>query len=205
MIGILNIDIGNLRSVYNALDTMGYDAKIVAEADSFDDLSHLIIPGVGSYFNAMKSIQTSDLKNRIHKFSKSGRPVLGICLGMQLLSSTGYEGGKTGGIDLIPGQVDKLSPPDNLSLPHVGWNTLHFCREHPVFYRVKHGVDCYFVHSYQFICQDDTHCLAITDYGIDFTSIIGKDNVLGFQFHPEKSQANGLKLLENFCDWDGKC
>ena len=205
MIGVLNANIGNLRSVHNALDILGYDVRIVEDTHGFDELSHLIIPGVGSFFTAMQAIQSADFRNSIRSFADSGRPVLGICLGMQILSSTGHEGGGIEGLDLIPGHVEKLNLPANLPIPHVGWNTINFIQDHPVFHRVKNGIDCYFVHSYHFVCQEDSNCFATTDYGIDFTSIIGKDNVLGFQFHPEKSQANGLKLLENFCDWNGKC
>ncbi|MCP3932289.1 MAG: imidazole glycerol phosphate synthase subunit HisH [Bacteroidetes bacterium] len=205
MIGILDISIGNLRSVYNAVDTMGYDVQIVSDKDEFDDLSHLIIPGVGSFFNAIQSIQLTNFREKVGSFTDSGRPVLGICLGMQLLSTTGYEGGEIEGLDLIPGHVEKFNLPKELFIPHVGWNTINFCKEHPVFHKVKNRIDCYFVHSYHFVCHEDSNCFGTTDYGIDFTSIIGKENVLGFQFHPEKSQANGLKLLENFCDWNGKC
>lgn len=205
MIGVLNANMGNLRSVHNALDNLGYDVRIIEDTNSFDDLSHLIIPGVGSYFTAMQTIQSAGFIDGVCNFAASKRPVLGICLGMQLLSSSGDEGGGSQGLDLIPGKVKKMNLPSNLFTPHVGWNTVRFQKDHPVFHRVKNGIDCYFVHSYHFVCRDDSNWYGTTDYGEDFTSIVGKDNVLGFQFHPEKSQANGLKLLENFCDWDGKC
>ncbi len=205
MIGVLNVNMGNLRSVHNALDTLGYDVNIVADAGGFDDLSHLIIPGVGSYFTAMQTIESTGVKDSICRFAHSGRPVLGICLGMQLLSSEGHEGGGAEGLDLIAGQVEKFKLPEHLFIPHVGWNTINFEIEHPVFHKIKNGIDCYFVHSFHFVCKDDSNCYGTTDYGMDFTSIVGRDNILGFQFHPEKSQTNGLKLLENFCDWDGQC
>ncbi|SVD84512.1 uncharacterized protein METZ01_LOCUS437366, partial [marine metagenome] len=203
MIGILDAQMGNPRSVYQAVVTMGYDAEIVSHAKLSERYSHLILPGVGSFQQVMSSKKVSTVKKEIQKFADSGRPVLGICLGMHLLSDWGEEGGGACGLELVPGRVERL--PGDILLPHVGWNTVNFVMDHPVFQGVKNGIDCYFVHSYHFACESSEHVYGRSNYGTDFVSIVGLDNVLGFQFHPEKSQKNGLKLIENFCRWNGSC
>jgi len=196
---------GNIRSVFNAVYSMGFDAEIIKYEELSDKFSHLIIPGVGSYKSALKSNNLSQIKQKVHNFANSGRPVLGICLGMHLFADWGEEGGGSEGLGLISGKVKKLSQINDLILPHVGWNTINFAKSHPIFEGVKSGVDFYFVHSYHFICNNNNHLYGYTNYGEDFTSIIGNNNIVGLQFHPEKSQNNGLKLIENFCNWDGLC
>ncbi len=205
MIGLLNAEMGNIRSVYNAIYSLSFDIKVVKSGSELGGLSHLIIPGVGSYRSAMENINGNGLKESIRAFAESGKPVLGICLGMQLLSDHGEEHGNTEGLGLVPGKVTRFPDKKGFPLPHVGWNTVSFKARHPVFEGVKKGIDCYFVHSYRFICNNRENVYATTDYGEYFTSIVGKENVIGFQFHPEKSQANGLRMLENFCQWDGRC
>lgn len=205
MIGILDVDIGNLRSLSNAVYSLGHDFELVQQPLQFDGLSHLIIPGVGAFASAMQRVDERRVRGGIADFASSGKPVLGICLGMQLLASWGEEGGGSAGLDLIPGQVVRLEPGDALNLPHVGWNTARFVSEHPVFRQVKNDRDFYFVHSYHFVCDQPRHGIAKCDYGRPFNAIVARANVIGFQFHPEKSQNNGLKLLENFCRWNGKC
>ena len=204
MIAILDANMGNLRSVFNAVDTMGYDAEIVTHVKLSDKHSHLIIPGVGSFQQVMRDEKMVAVKEKITSFANIGRPILGICLGMHLLSDWGEEGGGSAGLGLISGRAEIIPVEGNLLLPHMGWNTVNFVKDHPVFQKVKNGIDCYFVHSYHFVCNSDGHIYARSNYGTDFVSVIGRDNVLGFQFHPEKSQKNGLKLIENFCDWDGQ-
>ena len=203
MIGILDTKMSNLRSVYQAVDAMGYDTEIVTHLALSDKYSHLIIPGVGSFQQVMRADNVGAVKEEIRKFADSGRPVLGICLGMHILSGWGEEGGGSVGLELVPGRVERLSV--DMLLPHVGWNTVNFVKDHPVFQGVKNGIDCYFVHSYHFACESSEHVYGRSNYGTDFVSIVGLDNVLGFQFHPEKSQKNGLKLIENFCRWNGSC
>ncbi|MDZ4677672.1 MAG: imidazole glycerol phosphate synthase subunit HisH [Oligoflexia bacterium] len=206
MIAIVDLDMGNLRSVSNAIYSLGFDFEIARGAQKLEDATHLIIPGVGSYTTAMKQVEKFELETAISTFAKSGRPVLGICLGMQILSESGDEGGIMPGLKLVPGKVLKLDESLGLAIPHVGWNNIELTNsKHPIFDKVKSGVDFYFVHSYQYECANSQDLLATVEYGDKISAIVGKDNVLGFQFHPEKSQANGLRLLENFCDWDGKC
>jgi glutamine amidotransferase len=204
MIGILDLDLGNLRSVANAVDVVGHDAQIIQQPEKLSEVDHLIIPGVGCYRTAIERLRQQHFEPAIKAFAARGNPVLGICLGMQLLSSTGDEGGRCTGLDLVPGHVQQFDAKLVSRIPHVGWN--HVAKgDHPVLRQLKNGVDFYFVHSFHFVCADSRHSLGTTDCGQVFTSIVGRDNVLGFQFHPEKSQSNGLGLLERFCDWDGIC
>lgn len=205
MIGILSIGLGNLRSVENAVYQNGFDPLSVSDAARLDDLTHLIIPGVGNFGAAMPEIDRRGLRPAILDFVASGRPVMGTCLGMQLLMAVGEEGGINEGLGLISGRVVRMTPPDGYRLPHVGWNVVEMRRDHPVCEGIKSRRDFYFVHSYTAKCDDEGDVIGETDHGSSITAIVGRANVIGFQFHPEKSQVNGLKLVENFCAWDGKC
>lgn len=205
MIGILNVSLGNLRSVENAVYQNGFDPTLVEDASAFDDLTHLIVPGVGNFAAAIPEIDRRGLRTPILDFVASGRPLLGACLGMQLLLSVGEEGGLHDGLGLIEGRVTRISPRAGFRVPHVGWNTVDFRRDHPVCVGLKSGRDFYFVHSYVAQCADDADVLGVTDHGGQLAAVIARNNVIGFQFHPEKSQVNGLKLIENFCNWDGTC
>jgi glutamine amidotransferase len=205
-IGLLKTPIGNLQSAYNALYHLGLDPVWIDENfRSDDDLSHLIVPGVGHFGAVMAHLNERGFSDRIRSFAASGRPLLGVCVGMQVLATTGTEGGETPGLGLIDARVERLPEGNGLTLPHVGWNNVDLTVDHPVFVDIKPNRDFYFVHSYGVTTASEAHSLGTTVYGRRFASIIGRDNVLGFQFHPEKSQANGLKLLENFCFWDGRC
>lgn len=205
MIGILSIGLGNLRSVENAVYQNGFDPLIVSDATKFADLTHLIIPGVGNFSAAMPEFDRRGLRQPILDFVASSRPVLGVCLGMQLLMAVGEEGGINDGLGLIAGRVVRMTPPNGYRIPHVGWNVVEMRRDHPVCEGIKSRRDFYFVHSYAAQCAEDADVIGVTEHGGPVTAIIGRDNVIGFQFHPEKSQINGLKLIENFCQWDGKC
>ncbi|KTD01471.1 imidazole glycerol phosphate synthase subunit HisH [Legionella feeleii] len=204
IIGILDYGMGNINSVYNSLSYLGYEPEIVKTAQAIERCSHLIIPGVGSYAVAMANIAALEVDTVIMKHVQEGKPLLGICLGMQILSTEGEEGGYSKGLGLIDGKVEFLDLPD-LPVPHVGWNSLTFNFDHPICNNLKKHVDFYFVHSYFFNASDTSNVLALTDYGKQFPAIVVKENVVGIQFHPEKSQDNGLLLLENFCEWGGAC
>lgn len=204
MIGVLNIGMGNLRSVENAVFQLGFDPLVVEHQNGFDDLTHLILPGVGNFSAAMPEIGIRQLKQPILDFVASGRPLLGTCLGMQLLMGVSDEGGIHAGLGLIAGSVGRLQG-KSLRVPHVGWNILNMTRPHPIFEGIKKGRDFYFVHSYAAVCEQKEDLLASTEYGGLITAVVGRANVVGVQFHPEKSQVNGLRLIENFCNWDGKC
>lgn len=206
MIGIVDLDMGNLRSISNAIAATGNDATILDSPEGFEDVSHLILPGVGSYRQAMSHMASRGLYEPVRAFAATGRPLLGLCLGMELLATSGDEGGFGDGVGLIKGHVRRFDQAKVPSIPHVGWNDVHFGRSHPVLAGVREGVDFYFVHSFFFDVEHDSDVLGRVEYGgSEYAAIVANDNILGFQFHPEKSQRNGLRLLENFCDWDGRC
>mgnify|MGYP005995686873 CR=1 FL=1 len=208
MIGIVDYGMGNLRSVYNAVYEQGFDPVLVKSAEDFDDCTHFILPGVGHFKQAMAAIQRLGFDHALHEqVRQQGKPLLGICLGMQLLRSHGEEG-DCEGLGFIEGDVKKFTN-SNLRVPHVGWNEVNLLTNtmglHPVLQNIKNHTDFYFVHSYYCAAKEPEHALGTTDYGHNFHSIIANGNIIGMQFHPEKSQANGLTLIEQFCDWDGQC
>ena len=205
MIGIVDYGMGNLRSVWNALDSQAIPARIVATPADIREAERLIIPGVGAFAHAMRELNDRGLVAPIRERAAEGVPLLGICLGMQLLASLGTETGTTEGLDLIPGRADLLPVETPQRLPHVGWNAISLARQHPLFEGVRGSADFYFVHSFAVAPTDPAAVLATTEYGRLFASVIGRDNIVGVQFHPEKSQANGLRILENFASWDGQC
>lgn len=204
-IGLIRMPIGNLQSAWNAVYELGFDPVFLGPEDDDDDVSHLIVPGDGNFRAVMTHLDAVGFSDRIRRFAASGRPTLGICVGMQILATEGTESGQTAGLGLIEGKVMRMQPQGDLRLPHIGWNTVHMRSQHPVLLGLKPDRDMYFVHSFAFVPAHDNDCLATTDYGGSFASIVGRGNVLGFQFHPEKSQINGLKLIDNFCRWDGTC
>lgn len=204
MIGILDFGMCNLRSVWSAVHHLGFDPVLIKDpGGDLSGISHLIIPGVGSFARAMGNIRERGLEALVHDFAKANKPVLGICLGMQLLARDGSEGGDTLGLALIEGRVRLFEQGINLPVPHMGWNDLRIRRPHPVLARIKDRTDYYFVHSYYFESFKDEDVIATTDYGREFPSVVGRGNVIGVQFHPEKSQSNGLKILDAFLDWSG--
>lgn len=203
-IGIVDYGMGNIKSVANAVYEQGYDPIVVADESQFAQCSHLILPGVGHFQQAMNNIKERrlDVLLKTHAIELE-KPLLGICLGMQLLLSESEEG-ECRGLDFVPGKAT-LFDKSKLRVPHVGWNEVKNVKSHPVLSETKNDTDFYFVHSY--FCQTDTpeHTLAETEYGHRYASIIGKNNIIGAQFHPEKSQVNGLSIIEQFCEWDGQC
>jgi glutamine amidotransferase len=191
---------GNLSSVTNALDYLGIDNQIIDSIEGFSTSTRLIIPGVGSYARAVQNIQAYQYFKLIQDFARSGKPILGICLGMQLLSTTGTEPFRAEGLGLIDGEVIMLPQEIGVRIPHVGWNGIKLVNNHPILDGVKLKADFYFVHSYYFSHLDVKNIVATTDYGLNFPSVVCNDakNVIGIQFHPEKSQKQGLQILENF-------
>lgn len=203
-IGIVDVGIGNLGSLKNALYCQGWDSAFVSSPEDFNGLTHLILPGVGAFAAAVKRLEDAKLIDPIRDFANNGHPVMGVCLGMQLLADRGTEGGDEPGLGLVNGRVVPLVA-QGLRLPHVGWNSVKHEKKHPLFEGIRNDIDFYFVHSYRFVTDQKNNVLSETDYGESFPSIVGQDNIIGVQFHPEKSQVNGLRLLDNFCLWDGKC
>lgn len=199
IIGIVDYGMGNLHSVFNAFTSIGAKAKILQHPAEMEGVTHLVVPGVGAFANAMANIRAKEFETSIKDFAKTGMPVLGICLGMQLLASEGFEIEYSTGIDLIKGAVKKIEAKD-VRIPHVGWNSIELRQEHYLFEGIKKGVDFYFVHSFYFDALDDKNILAYCNYGKQFPAIVFDRNVVGIQFHPEKSQKNGLKIIENFAN-----
>ena len=198
---ILDYGSGNVRSVFNVIKHLGYDVEISNSVSAIKNASHLILPGVGSYISAMnriiKNIPLDCLENAV---LIDGKPFLGICVGMQVLSDCGNEFEKKDGLGWISGSVDILKS-ENLPLPHVGWNNLDLKFKKPVTYGLKDNTDFYFLHSFCFKASNTDNVIATTSYGSNFASIINKDNIFGFQFHPEKSQRAGQLILKNFINW----
>lgn len=205
MIGVLDYGFGNLRSVTNAVAEVGHKAVAIATAEEVFSADRLIVPGVGSFGAAMRALGARNLTEPLRAYARAGKPLLGICLGMHVLAERGLEGGEMEGLGLISGSVRRLAASGGQRLPHVGWNTVEFERAHPLFRDIKPNRDFYFVHSYAFSETESEFCLGKTEYGGWFPSIVGRASVVGVQFHPEKSQINGLRLLSAFCRWDGEC
>jgi glutamine amidotransferase len=205
MIGIIDYGIGNIASVSNALHYLGHKADLVSDPEKIFEYERLVLPGVGSFRAGMQAMQSTGHAEAIKDYVESGKPLLGICLGMQLLFERGEEHGFSDGLGLIPGEVVKLSPAAPLKLPHVGWNSLIDVKPHPLMSGVKPNIDVYFVHSYHCVPQESQHIIASCDFGGLFVSAVANKNVSGMQFHPEKSQPIGMRILDNFADWDWNC
>ncbi|MFH1762163.1 MAG: imidazole glycerol phosphate synthase subunit HisH [bacterium] len=207
MIAIIDYKAGNLTSVKRAVDKLGYDNFITNDPDTVLKADRIIFPGVGAAPQAMDNLKKHGIDSILKKAAEAGKPVLGICLGTQIILAHSQEG-PIDCVGLFPGIVKKF-PKDlktdgqRLKIPHMGWNSVNFTKDHPVFKNVKNNSEFYFVHSYYPSPDQDKFIAGQTDYGIIFTSIIAHRNILAFQFHPEKSGKTGLKLLDNFCRWDG--
>jgi glutamine amidotransferase len=200
MTAIIDYNMGNLQSVQNAFDKIGSQAKIVSDPDSLKEYSRVILPGVGAFGDAMQHLKLSGLDEAIKEFIKSGKPFLGICLGMQLLFERSEEFGEHKGLGVIEGEVkkfDKSSFSHSLKVPHMGWNKIK-TKNSPLFNGLDESFYLYFVHSYHVVCENEKDSIATTHYGYDFVSGVQKENIFGLQPHPEKSHKNGLKILENF-------
>ena len=198
MIGIIDYNMGNLASVYNACHLLDAKATIVKKPEDLKNFNRVILPGVGAYKDAMEHLIKTGMNEAILEFAKSGKPMIGICLGMQLLVESSQEFGHTDGLGLIDGVVvkfDKSKMNEDFKIPHMGWNTI-VNKEHPLFEGL-HNPYLYFVHSYHAV-TNEKNIIGKTTYGYEFASAVNKDNIYGFQPHPEKSHDNGLKILKNF-------
>lgn len=194
---------GNTGSVKRAFEECGAREVIISRYETdFDHCTHAVLPGVGSFADAMKNLHEAGLVPRIKKLALEDKiPFLGICLGMQLLASASEEHGPTEGLNLIPGQVKLFRPANGERVPHVGWNEIHKQNEHPLVEGIQDKSDFYFVHSYQFETTQPDAVIASTPYCGEFTSIVAKDNIMGTQFHPEKSSFAGFHLIKNFLQY----
>jgi len=196
MIGIIDYGMGNLGSVFKAFDKVGLNPKIINTKDQIKTSDALCLPGVGAFKDAMDNLKNLDIIDDIIAFIKSGKPFIGICLGYQLLFEKSYEFGEHKGLSIFKGDVRFF--PVGVKIPHIGWNQLWIKKDDGVFKGVENGAFVYFVHSYYVNPQDKDIISTYTDYSVDFASSIEYENVVGLQFHPEKSQEVGLKILSNF-------
>ena len=198
MIGIIDYNMGNLASVYNACHLLDAQASIVKDPNELKKFDRIILPGVGAYGDAMEHLIETGMNEAVYEFAKTGKPMIGICLGMQLLFESSCEFGEHKGLGLIDGEVvrfDKSRMHEDFKIPHMGWNTI-VNKEHPLFEGL-HNPYLYFVHSYHAVTSEK-NVIGTTTYGYEFVSAVNKDNIFGFQPHPEKSHDNGLKILKNF-------
>ncbi|MDR1321527.1 MAG: imidazole glycerol phosphate synthase subunit HisH [Gracilibacteraceae bacterium] len=199
MIGIVDYDRGNLHSVYKALRRLGYEARILREPAEAAAVRGLILPGVGAFADAMGALTGRGWIEPLHDFVRSGRPFFGICLGMQILFDAGEEHGEHAGLGLLPGRVVRFA--SALKVPHMGWNNLRIVRENPLFAGIPQDSFFYFVHSFYAAPSEADCCAGVCAYGGEFAALVGRDNVWGTQFHPEKSSRWGLRVLDNFGKW----
>ncbi len=200
MIVVVNYGLGNLFSVAKALEEVGAEVLISEKPEDLKRASHIVLPGVGAFGDGMDYLKKAGLDVVLtEEVIKNKKPFLGICLGLQLLGDLGYEYGEHRGLGWIKGEVRKLDVEKlGLKVPHIGLNNLTFKKESRLFKGIKPDADFYFVHSYQLHCVSSSDVVATTFYGEEITAVIERENIFAVQFHPEKSQENGLKLLENF-------
>ena len=197
-IAVLDYEMGNLKSVSKALEAVGGEVCITRDPKEALKAEKLVVPGVGAFRDCMAALEKFKLDEAIRDFIASGRPYLGICLGMQILMDESEEGGKFKGLGIFPGKVVRFAPELKLKVPHMGWNRLDVEKECRLLEGLPAESFAYFVHSYYVTPKAKKICVAKTEYGENFTSVIEQDNIFAVQFHPEKSQAVGLKILENF-------
>ena len=199
-IGIIDYGAGNIRSVSKAFEYLKLDCSVTTDAQSLSSFSHLVLPGVGSFAQASQKLDSEGFFDSIKSFAETGRPVLGICLGMQLLTNSSTEDGFSKGLGIIDAEVDKFSleASSDFKVPHVGFNKIKKHSESVLLKGLHDDSDFYFTHSYRVKCNIESSIVATTCYGETFASVISHGNVFGTQFHPEKSQSNGLSLLKNF-------
>jgi glutamine amidotransferase len=200
-IGIVDFQVNNLKSLTSALATAQIEYEVLTDSSHIADFDRLILPGVGSFPAGMRQIINNGWDEALLSAAASETKILGICLGMQLLFEVSSEFNNTNGLGLIEGNVLPLTFQKNLPIPHMGWNDISIISPHPILEGVMSGLDAYFVHSYHVNPTFKEHILAETSYGITFPSIVGKNNVIGVQFHPEKSFPVGLRILKNFEVW----
>jgi len=196
-VAIIDYGVGNLRSVEKAFAATGCEAVISADESLLRNAERLVLPGVGAFASCMKALRERGFDSLVQARAAAGTPLLGICVGMQMLFEVSDEFGTTDGLGLLRGRVRRFE--NDLVVPQVGWNRIRQRQQHGLFAGVEDGSFCYFVHS--FYCEPEGADLVVgeTDYGVRYASVVARDNICGVQFHPEKSQHVGLRMLKNFC------
>jgi glutamine amidotransferase len=212
-VAVIDYGMGNLHSVAKALEQVGPDTGVVVTADAATILAadRVVFPGVGAIRDCMGELRRLDLDDVVQQVAMAGTPLLGVCVGLQAMMDWSEENGGTDCLGLLPGKVryfgDTLSEPasgERLKIPHMGWNQVHQTRPHPLWQGIEQDARFYFVHSYYVEPANTPLIAATTHYGFPFAAALGRDNIFAVQFHPEKSQHDGLKLYQNFLHWDGK-
>ena len=195
-IAIIDYGVGNLRSVEKAFTSQGIDAIVTSDEQILKKADKLVLPGVGAFAACMDGLRKHNFDRLVIEAAQSGKPIIGLCVGLQMMFDEGHEFGIHKGLGLLPGKVVRF--PEGIHVPHIGWNQVEFKQDHPIFRGLPENPFFYFVHSYYCLPDDPTCILGETDYGQTYASICGRDNIVGVQFHPEKSQGMGLQLLKNF-------
>lgn len=203
---IIDYGAGNVNSVFNSIKEIDKNSNVIVsnKVSDLKSANYFILPGVGAFGDCMEGLKSVDgflpeLRNQVLKYKK---PFLGICVGMQVLASLGFENGEHQGLGFINGKVEKITASENLKIPHMGWNSLIIKQQkHPIFNDINDQENFYFANSFHFICQNDNNVLGYVEYGSKINSVVAKDNIIGAQFHPEKSGESGLKFLKNFLTW----
>ena len=196
MITIVDYRLNNLRSLENTFRRLGFETRVTSSKQDVEAADRLVLPGVGAFGQAMQNLRELDLVDTIVNKGREGTPLLGVCLGFHLLFTSSEEFGEHRGLGLLEGNVERLQ--GDVHVPHMGWNQLHVTREDPIVRDVTDGCFVYFVHSYRAVPADPGIVIASTAYGVDFASVVGRDNIRATQFHPEKSQHVGERILDNF-------
>ena len=205
MIAIVDYGVGNLFSLKSSFAALGVEAVVTSDIKTLEEADGIILPGVGAFGDAAKKLRDSGLFYPLKDLAKKGKPLMGICLGMQLLFEKGYEYGEHEGLGLIKGSVKPISDviPKDLKIPHIGWNPLKFKGNNPLFKNIKEGDCVYFVHSF-YAADCEENVIATAEYGADLTAAVADKNVMGCQFHPEKSGKVGLEILRAFSQMRGE-
>ena len=200
MIAIIDYGMGNLRSVQKAIEKVGHQAVVTSDPAQVAAADKVVLPGVGAFEDAIGELRRLELARPVIEAIDAGKPFLGICLGLQLLFDMGHENGRHQGLGVLPGEVVRFDLPKDYTVPHMGWNQLNIKRRAPILEGVAEGTYVYFVHSYYVVPKDPQVIATETDYGGPFCSMIWRENVYATQFHPEKSQTEGLQILKNFAE-----
>ncbi len=200
MIAIVDYGMGNLRSVEKGFLKVGVEAKVTSSPADIEDAEGLVLPGVGAFRDCMANLKRLDLLDTVSRQIEKGKPYLGICLGLQILFEESEEFGTSKGLGVLRGKVVRF-PEQGLKIPHMGWNTVRFTKVPPPFEEIGDGSYFYFVHSYYVSPSEKDPVAGMTGYGVEFTSMVWKDNIIATQFHPEKSQTLGLRVLRGFGDF----
>jgi len=205
MVAIIDYGVGNLFSLRSSFAAIGREAEVTSDPETIWTADRVILPGVGAFGDAADKLRATGLDRVVREEAERGKPLMGICLGMQLLFERSYEYGEHMGLGLLRGEIRPIAEriPSGLKIPQMGWNALKIVRESPLFRYTKDGEHVYFVHSFSAVkCEDSL--LAVTEYGAELTACVGKGNVFGCQFHPEKSGEVGLRMLKAFCETEAE-